>query len=57
MMNKLNTVGSRFILLFCAITIPLLLILFLVGSYSKSVVLTQVANSYQNLVKLKFRSL
>ncbi|SFT03722.1 sensor histidine kinase [Paenibacillus sp. BC26] len=49
-MNKWNTLGSRFILLFCAITIPLLIILFLVGSYAKSVVLTQVANSYQNLV-------
>ncbi|WP_308638374.1 sensor histidine kinase [Paenibacillus silvisoli] len=49
-MNKLNTLSSRFILLFCAITIPLLIILFLVGSYSKSVVLTQVANSYQHLV-------
>lgn len=49
-MNKLNTLGSRFIILFCAITIPLLLILFLVGNYAKSVVLTQVANSYQNMV-------
>ncbi|RAP75257.1 sensor histidine kinase [Paenibacillus montanisoli] len=49
-MNKLNTLGSRFIMLFCAITVPLLLILFFVGNYAKSVVLTQVANSYQHLV-------
>jgi two-component system sensor histidine kinase YesM len=47
---KLNTLGSRFVLLFCAITIPLLLILFVVGHYAKGVVLSQVANSYQNLV-------
>ncbi|AJY73915.1 sensor histidine kinase [Paenibacillus beijingensis] len=49
-MNKMNTLGSRFFLLFGAITVPLLLILFIVGNYAKSVVLTQVANSYQNLV-------
>ncbi|WP_123042909.1 sensor histidine kinase [Cohnella candidum] len=49
-MLKRNTLGSRFILLFCAITIPLLLILFAVGNYAKGVVLSQVANSYQNLV-------
>jgi two-component system sensor histidine kinase YesM len=47
---KLNTLGSRFVLLFCAITIPLLLILFVAGNYAKEVVLSQVANSYQNLV-------
>jgi two-component system sensor histidine kinase YesM len=47
---KLNTLGSRFVLLFCAITIPLLLILFFAGNYSKEVVLSQVANSYQTLV-------
>lgn len=45
-----KTLGSRFLLLFSAVTLPLLGLLFLAGNYSKQVVLTQVANSYQNLV-------
>jgi two-component system sensor histidine kinase YesM len=47
---KTNTLGSRFIILFSAVTLPLLLFLFAAGHYAKDVVLTQVANSYQNLV-------
>lgn len=46
----MKTLGFRFILLFSAVTVPLLLILFAAGHYAQSVVLTQVANSYQNLV-------
>ncbi|SEO53943.1 hypothetical protein [Paenibacillus sp. OV219] len=49
-MPKFNTLSTRFILLFCAITVPLLSILYLAGNFTKGVVLTQVANSYQNLV-------
>lgn len=49
-MIKMNTLSSRLIALFSVITLPLLLILILVGNYTKGVVLTQVANSYQNLV-------
>lgn len=45
-----KTLGSRFILLFSAVTIPLLAMLFAAGHYAKDVVLTQVAQSYQNLV-------
>lgn len=45
-----QTLGSRFILLFSMITIPLLIMLFAAGYYAKEIVLTQVARSYQNLV-------
>jgi two-component system, sensor histidine kinase YesM len=50
MKSRTKTLGSRFILLFSAVTIPLLLMLFAAGHYAKDVVLTQVANSYENLV-------
>jgi Predicted signal transduction protein with a C-terminal ATPase domain len=49
-MKKTRKLSSRFVLLFSAVTLPLLLILFAVGHYAQDVVLTQVANSYQNLV-------
>lgn len=48
--KKSKRLSSRFILLFSALTLPLLLILFVAGHYAQNVVLTQVANSYQNLV-------
>ncbi|NJJ40593.1 histidine kinase [Paenibacillus apii] len=47
---KTNTLGFRLILLFAAITIPLLAVLFAAGYYAKDVVLAQVSKSYQNLV-------
>lgn len=49
-MTKWNTLGARFVLLFCAITIPLIILLFLFVHYANGVVLSQVAKSYQNLV-------
>lgn len=49
-MIKTKTLGSRLVILFAAVTVPLLLILYFAGDYAKGVVLTQVANSYQNLV-------
>ncbi|WP_336773906.1 sensor histidine kinase [Paenibacillus sp. MMO-58] len=49
-MKKTKKLSSRFVLLFSAVTLPLLLILFAAGHYAQDVVLTQVANSYQNLV-------
>lgn len=49
-MNKTRGLRSRFILLFSAVTLPLLLLLFVAGHYARQVVLTQVASSYQNLV-------
>lgn len=49
-MSTTKTLGSRLVILFAAVTVPLLLILYLAGNYAKGVVLTQVANSYQNLV-------
>lgn len=48
--KKTKKLSSRFVLLFSAVTLPLLLILFAVGHYAQDVVLTQVANSYQSLV-------
>lgn len=48
--GKTRTLGFRFILLFTAITIPLLLLLFAASYYAKTVVLKQVAVSYRNLV-------
>lgn len=48
--SKTKKLGFRFIILFSAVTVPLLLILFGAGHYAQDVVLTQVANSYQNLV-------
>lgn len=48
--KKTRGLGSRFIVLFSAITVPLLLLLFVAGHYAQKVVLAQVANSYQNLV-------
>ncbi|SFE10699.1 two-component system, sensor histidine kinase YesM [Paenibacillus catalpae] len=48
--KKTRKLSSRFVLLFSAVTLPLLIILFAVGHYAQDVVLTQVANSYQNLV-------
>lgn len=50
MKNKKNSLGARLILLFAAITIPLLLLLFATGYYAKETVLSQVSRSYQNLV-------
>ncbi|MFD1773525.1 sensor histidine kinase [Paenibacillus rhizophilus] len=47
---KTNTLGFRLMLLFSAIMIPLLLVLFAAGYYAKDVVLAQVSKSYQNLV-------
>ncbi|MEK0317460.1 sensor histidine kinase [Cohnella sp. 56] len=49
-LNKTRGLRSRFIVLFTAVTLPLLLLLFVAGHYARQVVLTQVANSYQNLV-------
>ncbi|QHW31385.1 HAMP domain-containing protein [Paenibacillus rhizovicinus] len=49
-MMRTKTLGSRLVILFAAVTVPLLLMLYLAGDYAKKVVLTQVANSYQNLV-------
>lgn len=48
--KKMHTLESRLILLFSTIAIPLLLLLFLVGHFSKGVVLNQVAGAYQNLL-------
>lgn len=48
--KKSRKLSSRFILLFTALMLPLLLILFMAGRYAQDIVLTQVANSYQNLV-------
>ncbi|EFM08931.1 integral membrane sensor signal transduction histidine kinase [Paenibacillus curdlanolyticus YK9] len=48
--KKSRKLSSRFILLFSALALPLLLILFGAGHYAQKIVLTQVANSYQNLV-------
>ncbi|WP_223066874.1 sensor histidine kinase [Paenibacillus caui] len=45
-----NTLGFRLMLLFAAVMIPLLLVLFAAGYYAKDVVLAQVSKSYQNLV-------
>jgi two-component system sensor histidine kinase YesM len=48
--SRFDTLGARLVILFCAITIPLLLILYFGGNYATGVVLAQVSNSYQNLV-------
>ncbi|MGN7454011.1 cache domain-containing sensor histidine kinase [Paenibacillus pasadenensis] len=52
MIHKTRTkrLGTRFIALFLAATLPLLLLLLAAGHYAQSVVLAQVASSYRNLV-------
>jgi two-component system sensor histidine kinase YesM len=47
---KMNTLSSRLLGLFIAVTLLLLLILVLFGNYAKDLGLSQVANSYRNLV-------
>jgi len=54
---KLYSLGSRLGLLFAAVTLPLLVLLLAIGNYAKTVVLSQVAHSYQNLVDSNIRQI
>ncbi|WP_157279827.1 sensor histidine kinase [Paenibacillus swuensis] len=55
MNGKFISLSSRLTLIFVAVLLPLLIILFAVGHYAKDIVLTQVAHSYQNLVDSNIR--